>query len=199
MKSCFPILSCCLLTGILIGAEPPHSDAVVAEPPGVPVSTHASSEEIETSLPRGKPANIDEGLDHAPELVEAKKYLSDPPLTKEEEQYSEWTQRIEMARKQRDVGSLDMAFSNLQVVLDANIPDPIKKTALLEMAFTHQKAKNYPDALKAYGIFLKRYQEDANIPVQESTLKNLRFHQLILLLCILQKVYQKTSLRITDK
>lgn len=119
---------------------------------------------VEPALESGPPPELDKGFEHAPDLGAARNYLHSPPLTREEELTSEWEQRIRMARQQRETGALNLAFSNLQVVLDSNAPEQTKKTALLEMAFTHQKAENWPDALKAYGIFLKRYPEDPGIP-----------------------------------
>ncbi len=164
MKICLPRFFTVILLVLILGGGPrrTHADEAVPTPHAEPAPEEAVVDE--PPLARGKPSDLDEGLHNAPDLIEARKYLNNLPPTKEEERYSEWSERIIMARKQRETGAFDLALSNLQIVLDANIPDEIKKTALLEMAFTHQKAENYPDALKSYGIFLKRYQEDADIP-----------------------------------
>lgn len=166
MITVLPKLQIWILLIFTLGVGPLRVLSKETQPPTPPEvdSLEKGAEIDQSAFEPGAPIELDESLKHAPELTEARRYLIDPPPTIEEEKYSEWRERIVMARKQRETGSLDLAFSNLQIVLDANIPDGIKKTALLEMAFTHQKAQNYPDALKSYGIFLKRYQDDANVP-----------------------------------
>ncbi|NJO56215.1 MAG: tetratricopeptide repeat protein [Rhodospirillales bacterium] len=61
-------------------------------------------------------------------------------------------------------GSFNLAFANLHAVLDAPVEEALKKEALLELAFTQHVAKQYPEAIKSYGIFLRRYPEDPGLP-----------------------------------
>jgi tetratricopeptide (TPR) repeat protein len=62
------------------------------------------------------------------------------------------------------MGNHEFAFANLQEVLDGSGDESFKKTALLEMASTHYQAGRYQEALKTYGIYRRRYPQDAGLP-----------------------------------
>lgn len=125
-------------------------------------ATTTNGETNSEPLP-GRPKGLDSAFDFAPDLGGVRDFL----LDKQDEHSadgSQWRQLIVMARKQREMGNYNFAFSNLQEVLDGAAPESFKKTALIEMATTQYLAGQYHEALKTYGIFRLRYPQDAGLP-----------------------------------
>ncbi len=137
--------------------------ATVERPlPAIAEKSSSTPVEEKTPVP-GRPAGLDSAFDFGPEFGGARDFLLDEgrqPAPGD----SEWKQRIEMARQQRQSGEHDFAFANLQAVLDGSASEDMKKTALLELATTHYAARQFHEALKTYGIFRKRYPQDAGLP-----------------------------------
>ncbi|HAV61189.1 MAG TPA: hypothetical protein DCY13_02350 [Verrucomicrobiales bacterium] len=149
------------LVGVLLAVTFCTGAEVYSAPTDNPSATPPAATEARISP--GRPPGLDPAFDGAPGFGSAKAFLQVPASTNLHE-LSEWQQRIHMARSQREKGDFPLALANLQAVLDGQSDDSFKKTALLELAFTQQMAQQFPEAIKSYGIFLKRFQNDAGLP-----------------------------------
>jgi hypothetical protein len=134
------LLTALTLPAVLEGASPtaehgaspaPTSAIEVALPTATPETAGTNVVPVE-----GRPPELDAAFDFAPDLGGARDFL----LGHREDgkaSGTEWQERIDMARKQREMGNHELAFANLQEVLDGSGDESFKKTALLEMASTH--------------------------------------------------------------
>lgn len=119
----------------------------------------------ESSLTSGElPSELNSAFQEGPGLEGAREFLDVPTTGAARDLNDELRERLRMAQKQRLAREFDFAFANLQHVLESKAAEKIKQTALLELAFTHQDAGQYPQALKAYGMFLQRYPDDPGVP-----------------------------------
>ncbi len=163
-----------MLAGLLLLAAPRSraaEAAIVAAPEPAPAAVEPSGAVAagvappteETAPSPGRPPGLDTAFDFGPDFGGARDFLLDHK-TYSGPSDSEWKQRLEMARRQRQSGEHNFAFANLQAVLDGRASDDLKKTALLELATTQYAAHQFHEALKTYGIFRKRYPQDAGLP-----------------------------------
>lgn len=159
-----------LLAGLLaVCGTPPFSAAATPTNAPAQVVTPATSPpadettEAEASPGPGRPPGLDPAFDFGPEFGGTREFLLDQKKAHGPGD-SEWRQRIDMARQQRASGEHHLAFANLQAVLDGAAQEDLKKTALLEFATTQYAARQYHEALRTYGIFRKRYPQDAGLP-----------------------------------
>ena len=141
-------------------------ESPAADAPGVPETAPAAtseSPEAPTIQGPGRPPGLDGAFDFSPDLGGTREFLMNQP-EKPDGDASEWWLRINLARQQREAGDFNVAFANLQAVLDGKTAEALKKTALLELATTQLAAKKYTEALKTYGVFAKRYPQDLGLP-----------------------------------
>lgn len=134
---------------------PSVETAVVIEP-----ATETGASDAPAS---GRPPGLDSAFDHAPDFGGARDFLLNVKEPAGPDA-SEWRQRIDMARKQRESGNYNFAFANLQQVLDSKADESLRKTALMELATTQYRAGQTHEALKTYGMFRARYPQDAGVP-----------------------------------
>lgn len=143
---------------VFVQAETTHPTNSVDFATPEPANTSTNAEPMD-----GRPPGLDHAFDFAPDLGGARDFLLNIKPGNGADN-SHWQELIEMARKQREMGNFNFAFSNLQEVLDGKADDAFKKTALIELATTQYQAGQYHEALKTYAIFRRRYPQDAGLP-----------------------------------
>jgi tetratricopeptide (TPR) repeat protein len=166
-----PVLRLCLAASLSLAAlvvstalaqdiAPPESattvEAVVAGEPTTETG-------VEGTPAPGRPPGLDSAFDHAPDFGGIRDFLLNAKEPSGPDA-SEWRQRIDMARQQRESGNYNFAFANLQQVLDSKADESLRKTALMEMATTQYRAGQIHEALKTYAMFRSRYPQDAGVP-----------------------------------
>lgn len=176
MKPCHPVrlrfgpasfllagLLVCLPSGVF-GDTPAPAPAASTVAGATNLTAQGEPPPAEDAAPEsGRPPSLDAAFDFGPDFGGTREFLMDEQKHQGPSD-SEWRQRIEMARQQRKSGDFQIAFANLQSVLDGRAHDDLKKTALLELATTQYAARQFHESLKSYGIFRRRYPQDAGLP-----------------------------------
>ena len=71
---------------------------------------------------------------------------------------------LELARRQRQAQDFEQASRTLVFILNADAPDEIKRTSLLELALTAKQAGQSMRAIQIFAQYLQRYPEDPRVP-----------------------------------
>jgi tetratricopeptide (TPR) repeat protein len=72
--------------------------------------------------------------------------------------------KLDLARKQREELDFDQATKTLVSILDSDIPEDNKRTALLELAGTEQQVGQSMRAIQVFAQYLQRYPMDPGAP-----------------------------------
>ena len=72
--------------------------------------------------------------------------------------------RLTLARTQHQLKQYPGATQNLRSVLESNVPDDLKRPALMELALVAQDEKNLSQAQQMFGQYLARWPKDSVIP-----------------------------------
>lgn len=111
-------------------------------------------------LPITAAAAADTNID--PALAQTEQWIATSNLTSEAG--SDPQIKLDLAHRQRDEHDYDQATKTLVSILDSDVPERFRRSALLELALTVQQADQPVRAVQIFGQYVERYPEDPNVP-----------------------------------
>lgn len=130
-------------------------ETMVTNPPAVATSV------VDPSV---APPELDDALRHSQNWVSSTNLLTQAHVVNDREVIRAHQLKIEMARRHRVERNTPFAVSLLVSVLQAQVPDELKRTALLELALVAQQENQFARAQQIFAQYIARYPEDPGVP-----------------------------------
>lgn len=107
---------------------------------------------------------ISEALLNSQERLVTTNLLPGHPPPSERDRSAEWREKLELARHQRLTRQTKEAVPNLVAVLASDAPEPLKRTALIELALAAQDEHDLVKAQQILAQYLARWPDDPSVP-----------------------------------